>query len=217
MRPRNKPWADDFLAENQQIVELNPFENKGNWSAVFGNDHPIHIEIGSGKGQFITGMAEKFPKVNFIGIELNKSVIVDAVEKIAEANLSNVKMINENAKDLRELFKEKEAETLYLNFSDPWPKTRHAKRRLTFHTFLSQYQSILKGNGEIILKTDNKGLFEYSLVSFSQYGMKLKEVTLDLHQLEDPGNVTTEYEEKFAAKGQPIYRCIAVYPETLND
>lgn len=211
MRPRHKPWADDYLAENQHIVELNPFENRGRWSEVFGNDHPIHIEIGSGKGQFITGMAKKHPDINFIGIELNKSVIVDAIEKIAETQLTNVKMINENAKDLRELFEDQEAGTIYLNFSDPWPKTRHAKRRLTFHTFLSQYEAILSKKGELILKTDNQGLFEYSLVSFSQYGMKLKEVALDLHQLEDPENVPTEYEEKFSAKGQPIYRCKAEF------
>lgn len=207
MRPRNKPWADDFLIENQQFVELNPFENKGKWKAVFGNDNPIHLEIGSGKGQFIAGMGEKYPTINFIGIELNKNIIVDAVEKVAEKNLPNVKLINENAKDLRELFVENEVEAIYLNFSDPWPKTRHAKRRLTFHTFLSQYQAILQDNGEIVLKTDNQGLFEYSLVSFSQFRMRLKEVTLDLHQLNDPENVKTEYEEKFSAKGQPIYRC----------
>lgn len=211
MRPRNKPWADEFLTENRRIVELDAFSNKGKWSTVFGNDNPIHIEIGSGKGQFIAGMGEKHPDINFIGIELNKNIIVDAVGKVADKNLANVKMINENAKDLRELFIENEAASIYLNFSDPWPKTRHAKRRLTFHTFLAQYQSILNDNGEVVLKTDNQGLFEYSLVSFSQFGMKLNEVTLDLHQLGDSENVETEYEKKFSAKGQPIYRCKASF------
>ncbi|WP_077621260.1 tRNA (guanosine(46)-N7)-methyltransferase TrmB [Sediminibacillus massiliensis] len=207
MRTRHKPWADDYLKENNQIVELDPFQHKNSWAEVFGNDNPIHIEIGTGKGQFIAGMARQHPDINFIGIELVKSIIVSAVDKVKDSGQDNVLLINEDAKDLRELFGENEVSGVYLNFSDPWPKTRHEKRRLTFHTFLEQYKGILKEDGELTLKTDNRGLFEYSLVSFSQYGMKLKEVNLDLHKEEDPLNIKTEYEEKFSEKGFPIYRC----------
>ncbi|MFD1019090.1 tRNA (guanosine(46)-N7)-methyltransferase TrmB [Thalassobacillus hwangdonensis] len=211
MRMRHKPWADDFLKENDHIVVQEPFEHKGKWKDLFKKDQPIHIEIGSGKGQFIAGMASLHPEINFIGIELAKSVIVTAVQKVMDAEVDNVCMVNVDAKDLREMFADNEIDHIYLNFSDPWPKSRHEKRRLTFHTFLEQYEAVLKQDGKVTLKTDNRGLFEYSLVSFSAYGMQLEEVALDLHGLEDPMNVTTEYEEKFAAKGQPIYRCKASF------
>ncbi|WP_204501555.1 tRNA (guanosine(46)-N7)-methyltransferase TrmB [Aquibacillus albus] len=209
MRARNKPWADDFIQDNNHIVELDPFKYKGDWSSLFGNEHPIHLEIGTGKGQFITGMAKQYPAINFIGIEVVKSIIVSAVQNVADTDQSNVRLINEDAKDLREIFQQNEVDTIYLNFSDPWPKNKHEKRRLTYKKFLEQYKHILKENGEIILKTDNQGFFEYSLASFSQYGIILDEVTLDLHAQEDPTNIMTEYEEKFSNKGQPIYRCKA--------
>ncbi|SEO83870.1 tRNA (guanine-N(7)-)-methyltransferase [Amphibacillus marinus] len=209
MRARHKPWADDFLQEHKQYVELNPELNKEEWSTVFQSPQPIQLEIGAGKGQFITGMAKQNQRINFIAIELVKSIIVSAVQKVADEQLDNVKLINYDANDLREIFATNEIDCIYLNFSDPWPKARHAKRRLTYRTFLQQYQDILKPGGEIIFKTDNRGLFEYSLTSFSQYGMIIEEVTLDLHELNDPTNVMTEYEEKFSAKGQPIYRCRA--------
>ncbi|WP_028783500.1 tRNA (guanosine(46)-N7)-methyltransferase TrmB [Thalassobacillus devorans] len=207
MRLRNKPWADDFLRENDHIVVQEPFAHKNEWQTLFPKEQPLHLEIGSGKGQFIAGMGKQHPDINFVGIERVKSVIVGAVKKVIDADTVNVRMVNEKAEDLRELFGENEVDHLYLNFSDPWPKTRHEKRRLTYHTFLEQYQSILKPDGSITMKTDNKKLFEYSLISFSQFGMRLEEVELDLHQLDDPLNVPTEYEEKFAEKGQPIYRC----------
>jgi tRNA (guanine-N7-)-methyltransferase len=209
MRTRHKPWADDFLKEKEEIVVHTPFEHKNNWNAVFGNNQPIHVEIGSGKGRFIAGMAKQFPEINFIGMERAKSIIVTAVEKALDTKQMNVRLINENAKDIREFFGENEVDKLYLNFSDPWPKKRHAKRRLTYHTFLEQYKSILKENGELVFKTDNRKLFEYSLVSFSTFGLVLDEVVLDLHEFGDPENVMTEYEEKFSSKGQPIYRCRA--------
>ncbi|WP_226036380.1 tRNA (guanosine(46)-N7)-methyltransferase TrmB [Aquibacillus saliphilus] len=209
MRARNKPWADDFLLENSHVVELEPFDYKKNWSNVFENNNPIHLEIGTGKGQFITGMAKQQKDVNFIGIEVAKNIIVSAVQKVLESGQNNIRLINKNAEDIREFFGESEVDKIYLNFSDPWPKSRHEKRRLTFHTFLEQYQHILTENGEIILKTDNRSLFEYSLVSFSKFGMEIDEVVLDLHNHSDPLNVMTEYEEKFSAKGQPIFRCRA--------
>ncbi|WP_373893107.1 tRNA (guanosine(46)-N7)-methyltransferase TrmB [Virgibacillus natechei] len=207
MRQRHKPWADDFLKNHQYIVIPDPAEHKGNWQSIFGNNNPIYIEIGTGKGQFITGMAEQFPNCNFIGIEIEKSIIVTAGQKVLETELNNVLLIKEDAANIREIFANHEIAGIYLNFSDPWPKNRHEKRRLTYHTFLDLYRGILPLNGEIVFKTDNKGLFEYSLVSFSKYGMVLEEVNLDLHDLQDPLNVMTEYEEKFSAKGQPIYRC----------
>ncbi len=212
MRARHKPWADDYLKDNQELVELNPVENKGKWQQLISKDKPLHLEIGTGKGQFIEGMAAQYPYIHFIGIELVKSIIVSAVEKVKDAERSNVTLINEDAQDLSDLFEDDEIDQIYLNFSDPWPKNRHEKRRLTYHAFLEQYQRILKPNGELVLKTDNRGLFEYSLVSFSQFGCILEEVTLDLHALEDPTNVMTEYEEKFSAKGQPIYRCRVQFP-----
>ncbi|WP_010532340.1 tRNA (guanosine(46)-N7)-methyltransferase TrmB [Lentibacillus jeotgali] len=211
MRQRHKPWADDFLNDNTHLIVPDAKSNKGKWKEMFGNANPIHVEIGSGKGQFIAGMAEQHPDVNFIGIELAKSIIVIAGSKVKNAGQDNVLLLHVDAADLTELFAENEISAIYLNFSDPWPKKRHAKRRLTFHTFLRQYEHILQSEGEIVLKTDNQGLFEYSLVSFSQFGMDLTEVNLDLHSEEDPENVMTEYEEKFSAKGQPIYRCRAQF------
>ncbi|WP_226583846.1 tRNA (guanosine(46)-N7)-methyltransferase TrmB [Halobacillus litoralis] len=210
MRLRNKPWADDFLKEQDDIVVQQPFEHKGQWGELFEEPkQPLHLEIGSGKGQFIAGMGRQHPEINFVGLEFVKSVIVGAVKKVIKADTKNVRMVNENAKDLRELFEDKEIDHIYLNFSDPWPKNKHEKRRLTFKTFLEQYEAVLKPGGQVTLKTDNKGLFEYSLVSFSEYGMILEDVSVDLHADQDPLNVPTEYEEKFSAKGQPIYRCTA--------
>ncbi|WP_339233544.1 tRNA (guanosine(46)-N7)-methyltransferase TrmB [Oceanobacillus sp. FSL W7-1281] len=211
MRQRYKPWADDYLKEKNHIVLENPSVHKGEWKKVFGNDNPIHVEIGSGKGQFITGMAKQHPDINFIGIEVAKSIIVSTVQKVDEEALDNIRLLNENANDLLAIFEENEIGQIYLNFSDPWPKNRHEKRRLTFRSFLEQYQHILPESGQIVLKTDNRGLFEYSLVSFSNYGMKLIEVNLDLHAIEDETNVKTEYEEKFASMGHVIYRCTAQF------
>ncbi|GAA0455810.1 tRNA (guanosine(46)-N7)-methyltransferase TrmB [Alkalibacillus silvisoli] len=209
MRLRNKPWADDYIKEHTSNVEQDPYDRKGNWQSIFHKEQPIALEIGTGKGRFIEGMATYNPEFNFIGIERDKNVIVSAINKIKE--LTNTKLVHVNARDLRDMFSENEIDRIYLNFSDPWPKTRHEKRRLTYYTFLEQYQSVLHNQGKIIMKTDNRKLFEYSLVSFSQFGMKLEDVTLDLHALEDETNVMTEYEEKFSNKGQPIYRCIASF------
>ncbi|WP_010651421.1 tRNA (guanosine(46)-N7)-methyltransferase TrmB [Oceanobacillus massiliensis] len=211
MRQRHKPWADDFLLENNHIVIPNAKENKGKWQSVFKKNQPIHIEVGTGKGQYLVGMAKQHPDINFIGIEVAKSIIVSAAQKVVDAEVDNLLLLNENAADLREMFAENEIATIYLNFSDPWPKNRHEKRRLTYRTFLEQYKEVLDPEGKVIFKTDNRGLFEYSLVSFSEFGMLLEEVNLDLHAIEDPLNVMTEYEEKFAAKGQVIYRSRASF------
>lgn len=211
MRVRNKPWAKEYIKQNSDITVLNPFDYKGKWNEVFGNDHPLHLEIGTGKGQFISQMARKNPEINFIGIEQQESVIVTAICKAKKAQVNNLRLININAEQLLNIFSEKEIDTIYLNFSDPWPKKKHEKRRLTHHDFLELYKQIITYDGKLILKTDNQGLFEYSLVSFSKFNMKLLDVTLDLHALNDQNNVMTEYEEKFSKKGQPIYRCITKF------
>lgn len=213
MRFRNKPWAADFIAENSFYCIPNPESHKGKWSEIFGNNNPIHIEVGTGKGTFVTEMAKANPNINYIGIELFESVIVKALEKAVEANIPNVKLLNVNAQKLAEYFEASEVDRVYLNFSDPWPKTRHEKRRLTYKGFLDLYKEVLVPQGEIHFKTDNRGLFEYSLVSFSEYGLLLKYVSLDLHNSEFEGNIMTEYEEKFSNKGFPIYRCEVKYPE----
>lgn len=211
MRQRYKPWAKEKLQNNPYFCIQEPANHKGAWSEVFGNDNPIHIEVGTGKGQFINGMAQQNPDINYIGIELADRVIVTALDRLLESNLPNVKLLNVNAMELPDIFAEGEVSRVYLNFSDPWPKTRHEKRRLTYKTFLDLYKGILPEHGEIHFKTDNRGLFEYSLVSFSHYGMKLNYVSLDLHNSDFEGNVMTEYEQKFSAKGNPIYRCEAAF------
>lgn len=207
MRLRNKPWAEEFITNHPEVIIPNPEEYKGKWKEVFGNDNPLHIEVGTGKGQFVTGMALANPNINYIGIELYDSVIVSALEKVLDANTPpNLRLLKVNGADLAKYFAKNDVSRVYLNFSDPWPKTRHAKRRLTHEGFLKLYESILEDNGEIHFKTDNRGLFEYSLVSMSEYGMLLKYVSLDLHANMPEDNIMTEYEEKFSAKGQPIYR-----------
>ncbi|MEC1658442.1 tRNA (guanosine(46)-N7)-methyltransferase TrmB [Bacillus mojavensis] len=206
MRMRHKPWADDFLAENADIAISNPADYKGKWNTVFGNDNPIHIEVGTGKGQFISGMAKQNPDINYIGIELFKSVIVTAVQKVKDSEAPNVKLLNIDADTLTDVFEPGEVKRVYLNFSDPWPKKRHEKRRLTYSHFLMKYEEVMGKSGAIHFKTDNRGLFEYSLKSFSEYGLLLTYVSLDLHNSDMEDNIMTEYEEKFSALGQPIYR-----------
>lgn len=206
MRMRKRKGAEDLLANHPQYVITNPEEAKGHWHEVFGNDHPIHIEVGSGKGRFITGMAAQNPHINYIGIDIQLSVLSYALDKVLEADLPNVKLLLVDGSSLTNYFADGEVDLMYLNFSDPWPKKRHEKRRLTYKSFLDTYKQILPKNGEIHFKTDNRGLFEYSLASFSQYGMLLKQVWLDLHASDYEGNIMTEYEEKFSNKGQVIYR-----------
>lgn len=211
MRLRHKPWAKDKLAENSSIVVANPEELRGKWHEQFGNQNPIHIEVGTGKGRFITGMAKANPHINYIGIELQDSVIVGALDLILEDLTPNIRLLNQNAENLQKFFAPNEIDRVYLNFSDPWPKNRHEKRRLTYKTYLKMYEEILVKNGEIHFKTDNQGLFEFSLKSFSEYGLLLKFVSLDLHNSDFEGNIMTEYEEKFASKGNRIYRSEVQY------
>lgn len=212
MRLRNKPWAKDFMAEHPDVLLTDEVQQKGKWREEFGNEAPIHIEVGTGKGQFVLGMALANPSVNYIGIEHFDNVIISALERAVEAEKpKNLRLLRANGADLEELFAAGEIDRVYLNFSDPWPKTRHEKRRLTHETFLRKYEGIMKTGGEIHFKTDNRQLFEYSLISLTDYGMKLLSVSLDLHANMPEDNVLTEYEEKFSSKGHPIYRLEAQY------
>ncbi|MDT8859347.1 tRNA (guanosine(46)-N7)-methyltransferase TrmB [Alkalihalobacillus sp. MEB130] len=211
MRLRNIPGAKESLQQHPSIIIPNPSENKGNWKAVFGNDNPIHVEVGTGKGQFLIGMSKLHPNVNFIGIEKYDSVLVRALEQAKEEERPNLKFLNEDVEDILTFFEKAEIERIFINFTDPWPKNRHEKRRLTYKGFLDMYKQILVKNGEIHFKTDNQGLFEYSLESFSGYGMTLHHVSLDLHRSGMEGNVMTEYEQKFSRKGMRIYRCEAKF------
>ncbi|TWT09871.1 tRNA (guanosine(46)-N7)-methyltransferase TrmB [Streptococcus sp. sy004] len=213
MRVRKRKGAEEHLENNPQYVVLKPEEAKGHWQDVFGNDYPIHIEVGSGKGAFITGMAAKNPHINYIGIDIQRSVLSYALDKVLESNLPNIKLLLVDGSSLTNYFADGEIDLLYLNFSDPWPKTRHEKRRLTYKTFLETYEQILPEEGQIHFKTDNRGLFEYSLASLSQYGMVLNQVWLDLHASDYEGNVMTEYERKFSNKGQVIYRLESQFPK----
>ncbi|CYU10810.1 tRNA (guanine-N(7)-)-methyltransferase [Streptococcus suis] len=211
MRVRNRKGASELLANNPQYVISNPEECKGKWAEIFGNNNPIHIEVGSGKGRFVTGMAAQNPDINYIGIDIQMTVLSYALDRVLEAGLPNIKLLQVDGSSLTNYFALAEIDQLYLNFSDPWPKKRHEKRRLTYKSFLDTYKEILPEKGEIHFKTDNRGLFEYSLASFSQYGMVLKQVWLDLHADGLEGNVMTEYEEKFSNKGQVIYRVEAQF------
>jgi len=213
MRVRNKPWAKDKIIEHPEVLIPNPENYKEKWRAWFGNDHPLHLEIGMGKGQFILGMAKQYPMINFIGIEIEESIIVSALEKWLEDPQPNVLFLNENAQQITTFFAEGELDELYLNFSDPWPKHRHEKRRLTYPDFLKSYRAILKSEGRLNLKTDNQGLFEYSLESFSKQGLQLEQISLNLHASNYTENVQTEYEEKFSKRGHRIYRCTAIFSQ----
>lgn len=205
------------MAENNELVILDPVSHKGKFKNIFEQKQPLHIEIGMGKGDFIYEMARRNPNINFIGIEKFPSVIAAAINKINQKEkLNNLKLMHYDAIQLNDIFAENEVDHIYLNFSDPWPKKRHAKRRLTSGAFLDVYKNILIDHGQIEFKTDNRGLFEYSLVSVNQYPMSLEYVSLDLHHSpEMENNVMTEYEKKFSVNG-PIYKMIVSYGGEKN-
>lgn len=209
MRLRNVPGARETIIENQFSIQQ-PEQMKGKWTEVFQNDQPIHIEVGMGKGQFIIEMARRNPEVNYIGIEKYSSVLVRAVEKLEDFEQDNLRLIRMDAENIEEVFDKDEVDRIYLNFSDPWPKDRHAKRRLTSTRFLERYDNILTPEGRVMFKTDNKDLFNFSLEQVEEAGWILENHTYDLHHSEyNEGNVMTEYEEKFSAKGNPICRLVA--------
>lgn len=209
MRLKNVPGAAEKIAVSKYNV-AEPKNVKGKWQKLFGNQNPIFIEVGMGKGQFITTLAKMNPQINYIGIEKYSSVLVRAVEKVEEEELENLRFIRMDAEELPEVFGKEEIDKIYLNFSDPWPKERHAKRRLTSVQFLDRYDQILKKNGKIEFKTDNRSLFEFSLEQAPLAHWTVEAFTFDLHKDEklNEGNIMTEYEEKFSQKGNPIHKMI---------
>lgn len=223
MRLRRRKGTWDWLHGQRELVVLEPGNYKGTWSEYFGNTHPIHVELGMGKGQFVTEMSMKYPHVNFIGIDLYDELIRKAAEKAKQRwsqenpaeddsdpgdGPPNLAVVLLNIEKISEVFATDEVERFYLNFSDPWPKHRHARRRLTHPRFIEQYRSILNTNGELHLKTDSSSLFEYSLNVFADMHLDMRHISLDVHREgTPPDHVMTEYEQKFAAQGLAIHRC----------
>jgi len=208
MRLKHVKGADEIIKCGIYYVD-NYKDYKGSWNKVFNNDNPIYIEIGMGKGDFILENAIRYPGINFIGIEKFDSVIVRAIQKSNELELNNLKLIRMDALEIDEVF-EKEIDRIYLNFSDPWPKERHAKRRLTSPIFLKKYDLVFKGIPNIIMKTDNNSLFEYSVESLREYGYEIINLTRDLYKEDITDNIPTEYEKKFVNLGIKINRFNAI-------
>ena len=208
MRLRHNPKAD-IAVENSEYVEQDPKSRKGYWHEVFGYGTPIHIEIGMGKGQFLMTLASRNPDINFVGIERVPTVLYKALKKQEELKLPNLKLMAFNADEINAVFEKDEVERIYLNFSDPWPKDRHALRRLTSPRFLKLYDEFLAKDGFIEFKTDNRSLFDYSLEAAVEAGWKTRDITYDLHNSEYvEGNIMTEYEVRFSSMGIPINRVV---------
>ncbi|CDB12788.1 tRNA (guanine-N(7)-)-methyltransferase [Eubacterium sp. CAG:192] len=210
MRLRNVPGSREAIADNDMAIN-EPTELKGKWKEEFGNDNPIRIEIGMGKGKFITTLAMENPDINYIGIEKYSSVLIRAIERCEEIEVPNLRFIRMEAEYICDVFEKGEVDRIYLNFSDPWPKDRHAKRRLTSKQFFERYDVILKKDGIVEFKTDNDLLFQFSLEQVPEAGWELIEQIWDLHNDERlmQGNVMTEYESKFSQMGNPIHKLIA--------
>ncbi|MBQ7944945.1 MAG: tRNA (guanosine(46)-N7)-methyltransferase TrmB [Lachnospiraceae bacterium] len=209
MRLRNVTGSREMIADSKYVVH-NPQEHKGKWSEVFGNDRPIHIEIGMGKGRFMMDLAAANPEINYIGIEKYSTVLLRAIQKMEENELPNLVFIRMDAEEICDVFAKDEISKIYLNFSDPWPKDRHAKRRLPSREFLARYNEILIPDGRLEFKTDNTDLFDFALEELEPAGWKAEAVTRDLHHdaVLSEGNIMTEYEEKFSSMGNPIYKYI---------
>ncbi len=212
MRLRNIPGSREVIAESRFVIQ-NPEEMKGKWKQVFGNEQPLHIEVGMGKGRFLMELAAKNPEINYVGIEMYSSVLLRAVQKAEQdcTELTNFRLIRMDARNLEEVFAPEEVQRIYLNFSDPWPKDRHAKRRLTSTDFLTRYEKILDHAGWVEFKTDNTDLFAFSLESVENKGWILDGSTWDLHHDEamNKGNIMTEYEERFSSQGNKICKLTA--------
>ena len=211
MRLKNIPGAREHIEESDYVIQ-DPASLRGHWRERFGNENPIMIEVGTGKGRFIMDMAVIHPEINYVGIEKYSSVLLRGVQKLEEEELHNVLFIRMDAEQILEVFAPGEIDRVYLNFSDPWPKDRHAKRRLTSRQYLARYDEILKPDGVVEFKTDNTDLFEFSLSELEPAGWSLQQMTKDLHS--DPemmqGNVMTEYEERFSSMGNPICKYVIV-------
>ena len=211
MRLRNVTGSREVLAESEFVIQK-PKLQKGKWSQIFKNNNPIYIEVGMGKGKFITTLAAQNPDINYIGVEKYSSVLIRALEKREQMeNCKNLYFVRMDAEEITDIFDRNEVSGIYLNFSDPWPKDRHAKRRLTSKQFFTRYAQILKPDGEVQFKTDNADLFDFSVESIKDSKWKIIVETRDLHHSEwAEGNVMTEYEEKFSQKGNPICKLVAV-------
>lgn len=209
MRLRNVTGSREVIAQSDYVVH-EPQQYKGKWKELFGNENPIRIEIGMGKGRFIMDLARMNPQINYIGIEKYSSVLIRGIQKMEQDPLPNLYFIRMDAEEIVDVFGAEEVDKIYLNFSDPWPKDRHAKRRLPSREFLHRYDEILKKEGNLEFKTDNHDLFQFALEELEPAGWHLDAVTEDLHHDEKmmQGNVMTEYEEKFSSKGNPIYKYI---------
>ncbi len=209
MRLRNVTGSREVIADSRFVIH-EPEKQKGNWKEIFGNSNPIHIEIGMGKGRFMMDMAAAHPDINYLGIEKYSTVLLRAIQKMEQQELPNLRFIRMDAEDICEVFEKEEIAKIYLNFSDPWPKDRHAKRRLPSKEFLARYDRFLQKDGRLEFKTDNQGLFDFALEELEPAGWKLEAVTRDLHHDEKmcEGNIMTEYEEKFSSMGNPIYKYI---------
>ena len=203
MRLRNVKNKEEIMRESDSLI-VNPTNYKGKWKEYFNNDNPIYVEIGMGKGKFIVENALNNPDINYIGIEKYDSVVAKALQKI-DKKLDNLVMVRADANIIQDIF-DHEVTCIYLNFSDPWPKARHTDRRLTSKRFLARYDNLFSGNKHIIFKTDNRKLFEFSIMSLTEYGYRIENISLDLYNDDIKDNVATEYEEKFHNKGMPIYK-----------
>ncbi len=213
MRLRRDKKASGYLEQSEKVIK-NPEEYKGKWHTLFNNENPIHIEFGCGKGGFILELAKQNPEINYIAVEKAETVVYKACKKAeADETPANLYFLYFDVSECLTIFEENEIERIYLNFSDPWPKVRYAKRRLTYHKFLEKYAIILIPKGEIHFKTDNKGLFASSIEQFSYASWLMQNVTLDLHNTDTP-NIMTEYEKKFSEQGFTINRLEAVSPKT---
>lgn len=221
MRLRRKPWIDEAVLEFKDFFYPKTYtyteKMQNNWHKVFDNTNPIYVELGTGKGKFITEMAEKHRDINFIGIELQQDVLYYAGKKVAEKKLENVRLLVFNIEKLDMIFGAGEISRFFINFCDPWPKERHKKRRLTHHNFFPLYEKILKEDGEIHFKTDNRPLFDFSLEEFKEFGASLKNISYDLHSENWADNIMTEYEAKFSQKGEKINRVEVSFTKEVQD
>lgn len=206
MRLRNVKNKEEIISKCKILIS-NPNKLKGNWNKEFGNNNPLYIEIGMGKGDFIIENAKRYPNINFIGIEKYDSVIVRAIEKLPE-DINNLRFVRMDARNIQDIFS-KEVDRIYLNFSDPWPKDRHARRRLTSPEFLSRYEALFKNNRVIYQKTDNRQLFEFSIKSLVDNGYKIEDISLDLHNSNYENIIMSEYEKKFVKNNNTIYYLVA--------
>lgn len=216
MRLRNVKGSIEAVKQHELVVQQ-PETLKGKWHQHFGNNNPIYIEVGMGKGQFVTTHAVNNPNINYVGIEKYSGVLFKAIELVREAGVSNLACIRMDALDLLDVFDDNEVDRLYLNFSDPWPKERHYKRRLTYKDFLQIYHKLLKPTADIVFKSDNDLLFEFSVEQIKAFGFEITDLTNDLHANEPADNVRTEYEEKFSKQGIKINRLIALNAEEVPD